>query len=259
MVTMFSALLMFANDSLDYVLAVDWITARGIEVVKIDKSRRGTRSVIGSFKRDGGFQVSVIYHASYVSPLFGAGETPADPRNNVQGLLPLGTDLRNEISDRNLLFQVATTDGRYQFFFQSPPKLDERGFLAPSNYDFKKSGDDVLLERYSRIVVARMTASFMSTIANVTAGGISVPGLRSRDGKRSLGNLHEWTKKKGWSWTEDERGFTTLRKGTDWAVVPLGGNKIKINGEWQELPDLVSEKDGDWYLSTSGLNLLNGA
>jgi hypothetical protein len=254
-----SVLLTLANDSLDYALAVDWIKAQGVDVARIEKSRGAKSSLMALFKRDDGCQLIVNFSDSSVRPSFEVDETAADPRNNFQGVLPLGTDLRNELSDRNLLFQVASTDGRYQFLFLSPVKLDDQGFVARSNYDFKKSGDDVLLERYARIVVARMTASFMSNTANITSGGISVPGLRSRDGKRSLGNLHDWTKKKGWSWTEDPRGFTTLRKGTDWAVVPLGGNKVKINGQWQELPDLVSEKDGDWYLSASGLTLLNGA
>jgi hypothetical protein len=172
--------------------------------------------------------------------------------------VPLGVDVRYHAEPQLIHIFVGTDEGRFDAVFTSPYKL-EGGYVGKTDYDWKVKGEDVFFERYTRTVVARVTGSFMSNTANITSGGISVPGLRSRDGKRTLGNLHDWTKKKGWSWTEDPRGFTTLRKGTDWAVVPLGGNKIKINGEWQDLPDLVSEKDGDWYLSASGLTLLNGA
>jgi hypothetical protein len=174
--------------------------------------------------------------------------------------LPLGSDVRFSDAPSKLWVIVASDAGRIQVHLSAPVRTTERGFIDPSGgVDWTKSGDDVFLEKYARIVVSRCNAVFLGSAANVNSVGVSVPGLRSRDGKRSLGNLHDWTKKKGWSWTEDPRGFTTLRKGTDWAVVPLGGNKVKINGQWQELPDLVSEKDGDWYLSASGLTLLNGA
>lgn len=173
--------------------------------------------------------------------------------------LPIGSDLRYKLSPNRLHLITASDSGRVQLTMMAPTRTDEQGSAIVENYDWSKIDGEVVLEKYMRVVVGRLTAHHFGSASNVNAGGAVVSGFKSRDGKRLLGNVSDWAKKRGWSWTDDPRGFATLRKGTDWAVLPLGAGKIKINGEWQDLPDLIAEKDGDWYLSASGLSALGGA
>jgi hypothetical protein len=209
-----------------------------------------------------GTTVQVNFNSRIQSRNFGRMDfaTPLPPESGIAPSgTPLGSDLVCAVGREAISFHVATPHGRFQFFLRAPVLIGSDGYRTPYTYDWKKGGHDVFFEGYVRTVVGRVIASFMTASPDITSGGVTVFALRGSDGRGVLGNLHQWVKKKGWTWTDDPRGFATLRKGTSWAVIPLGGNQVKINGQWKDLPDFIVEKDDEWYLPGTGLYLLNGA
>ncbi len=54
------------------------------------------------------------------------------------------------------------------------------------------------------------------------------------------------------------KNVVTLRKDGHAAQVPLASQSIKISGAWQDMRDIVAEKDGVWWIGTDGCSMITG-
>ena len=170
--------------------------------------------------------------------------------------LRLGIDCRFERSQGNLSLYVTTAFANVSCQFIPQAETDSAGFRRDPAHDYVR--DIKLFERIARHTVARAAGSRLINFADVNLSGATVPGARCRYSNRMFGNLRRWCEVRGWSIeANDEVGYLMLRRGSRYAVVPLGTNAVKVDGQWFDLPDSVMERDGTVYVPRDVFERMN--
>lgn len=130
-----------------------------------------------------------------------------------------------------------------------------KGFADPQSFDFKSKS--TLLERIARHTLANAAGLRLEDIGTgVVASGEIIRSSCRRTG-RVFGDLSQWAGLAGWTIAEDKHyGVLNLKKGANWAVIPLGSDQIKVKGVWKEMGDSAAFFKGKLYLPAAGLEHL---
>jgi len=142
-----------------------------------------------------------------------------------------------------------------QCLFLSSVRTSPTGFAAtePINYQTKSA----LVERIIRHTLANAAGLRLDDAGVGALAGRSVKKAKCRRSNRVFGRMDEWTNGEGWSFAEDQfYGLINLKKGSKWAVLPLGADQIKVNGVWKEMGDSAAFLNGKLYLPEAGLRHL---
>ncbi len=143
-------------------------------------------------------------------------------------------------------------------FYWPQIKTTPRGFSDPQSFDLKTQL--AFIERISRHTLARASGLRLDVSSSGIVSGSRVNKAACRITGMSFGDLNQWAKSSGWTLTEDPTfGFYTLKKGSDWAVLPLGAEQIKVNGVWKEMGDSAAYFNDSLYLPAAGLKHLREA
>lgn len=171
--------------------------------------------------------------------------------------LPLGERLsycRLQPGSRNI--SIITEFAVVSVIMTPKARTDAKGFWVAPNHDW--TDDAKLLERIARITFSRAAGRRLIETTARTMGGASVASASCRHSNRAFGSLSEWCSRRGWSVTEDtEYGYYTIRKGGHYAIVPVGADQIKIDGQWIDLPDYIVEHEGQIYVPQEALERAN--
>lgn len=120
---------------------------------------------------------------------------------------------------------------------------DAKGFYRAPDHDWTQ--DIKLAERLARVAMARAAGLRLGGLGTVAFPGYQALGASCTKTARKYVGLSAWANAKGWLVERNEElAYWTLRKGSNAIVVPVGTNRIKVNGSWRVLPDLVMEKEG---------------
>lgn len=119
--------------------------------------------------------------------------------------------------------------------------------------------DVPVVERFGRVLMARGAGLRLVNPWEQVLNGVTVHFATCRKSNRTFVRLDEWAQARGWtSSLSNDKNVESLRKGGQTAQVPLASQSIKIAGAWQEMADIVAEKDGVWWIGTDGCSMIQG-
>lgn len=156
--------------------------------------------------------------------------------------VPVGCDVKFLCKEGRLSL---VTTGRFEYCLVQLllQGSDAKGFYKAPEHDWTE--DIKLVERLARVTMARAAGLRLGGLGTVSFPGYQALGSTCSKTARKYVGLSAWATTKGWSVEKNEDlAYWTLRKGANSIVVPAGANKIKVNGTWRVLPDLVMEKGG---------------
>lgn len=221
---------------------------RTAELVTYSGSRQRTRLKVTAF----------LYDRQGASELVNTRLNPGGYRGMIEqppSGMPIGTDCRHSMHSGRAFLFVTTRFETVQCIFTPPAGVDAKGFFKPAEHDW--TTDRPLFERIVRHTVARAAGQRLRTSGNTTMAGATVPTAMCMHSSQVFGKMSTWCVATGWTVSsEAEYGSYTLRKGAHYAVVPIGGNAIKIDGAWTKLPDVSAMVDGSLYLPKAAFERL---
>lgn len=140
----------------------------------------------------------------------------------------------------------------------SPMVKSDRGHSEIAPHD--AVAKEAFVERIARHTLTNAAGMRSESAGNGNLAGHGVGRARRRGTAFFLGDVSQWSASAGWTITEeDEFGLLHLRKGSKWAVLPLGADQIKVNGVWKEMGDSAAFMNGKLYLPEGGLRHLRDA
>jgi hypothetical protein len=114
------------------------------------------------------------------------------------------------------------------------------------------TGDLKIAETVARYAMSRGAAARLGSVSNCQFNGYMARTATCTKTNRVMVDVRDWAAAKGWSVEETaEPGYLTLRKGTRYVVVPSAAEKIKVDGQWRAMPDLVMVKSGRYMVPVS--------
>jgi hypothetical protein len=173
------------------------------------------------------------------------------------GQLPSGLppDLVRLYKGTGLCVTMLTGEGFVSVDFTPRIGATSKGFANPEPYDYSIIAP--MLERILRHTMARTSGFRLEERGLGTVAGITAKRSRCLRTGLTYGALRDWASRKGWSAEEDGRyGVIHLKRGSQWAVVPLASSKIKVNGLWKEMGDDAAIFNGSVCIPEAGLNHL---
>ncbi len=106
-----------------------------------------------------------------------------------------------------------------------------------------------LLERVVRIAMARAAGLRLETATTALYGGKSVRAFLCRISGRKFVELNGWASAAGWTVSLNQaQTVATLTRPGKVILVPLASQWAKVETQWRNLPDVVAERDGVWYV-----------
>lgn len=170
--------------------------------------------------------------------------------------IPLGADSRWFLSGGvfGVLFATRFEEGSSHIQRQGS---DENGFYKPPAHDW--TADQQLLERFLRYSLARIAGRRLGSVTTGTLAGASIPTATCERSNAKYGDLRAWCSAKNWTVTENkDLGVLTVKRGSTFAVVPMGTAWVKWDGAtWTKMSDVVMEKDGRVMAPKDVLDRLN--
>jgi hypothetical protein len=143
-------------------------------------------------------------------------------------------------------------------FFTPQVATNPRGFADPQPFDFRTKS--AILERIARHTLANAAGMRLDNSGTGALAGSTVARATCRRSGRVFGDLTQWAQAENWTLSEDSTyGFLTIKKGANWAVLPLGADQIKVKGVWKKMGDSAAYFNGKLYLPAAGLEHLRGA
>jgi hypothetical protein len=140
-------------------------------------------------------------------------------------------------------------------FFTPQVATNPRGFADPQPFDFRTKS--AILERIARHTLANAAGLRLDHNGSSAIAGRTIASAKCRRTGRVFGSLSQWAQAENWTLSEDSTyGFFTVKKGTKWAVIPLGADQIKVKGVWKEMGDSAAFFNGKLYLPEAGLKQL---
>ena len=134
----------------------------------------------------------------------------------------------------------------------------DKGYAVIGEFDRKAK--QALVEKVIRHSLANASGLRIEANGNGTLAGYGVSRAKRRGSNVMFGDLNQWFSASGWGIAEEDKfGLLHLKKGSDWAVLPLGADQIKVNGVWREMGDSAAFFNGKLYLPAAGLEHLKGA
>ena len=133
-----------------------------------------------------------------------------------------------------------------------------KGFAAEDAFDYNTKV--TFVERVLRKTLANAAGLRLDQNGSSAIAGRTIASAKCRRTGRVFGGLTQWAQAENWTLSEDSTyGFFTMKKGNDWAVLPLGADQLKVNGVWKEMGDSAAYFKGKLYLPAAGLEHLRGA
>ncbi|HZH98595.1 MAG TPA: stalk domain-containing protein [Fimbriimonadaceae bacterium] len=165
--------------------------------------------------------------------------------------LPLGFDTRFKQEGGHLYIVSAGSFEELSIQMHLQGK-DEKGFYKAFPHDW--TSDVKMAERFARVLMARAAGDRLGQPATRSFSGYTASAAVCSKTSRVFVDIREWAGAKGWTVTSNsELGYLSLKKGTSYVVLPLGSGKMKVNGIWRTLSDLVAQKNGRDFVVESNL------
>jgi hypothetical protein len=134
---------------------------------------------------------------------------------------------------------------------------DAEGYYRAPNRDWR--ADQQLCEQFMRRSLARAAGRRLGGLATSSMAGASIPTATCGRSNAKFGDLRAWCSAKDWTVTENkDLGVLTVKRGSTFAVVPMGTAWVKWDGAtWTKMSDVVMEKDGRVMAPKDALDRLN--
>lgn len=134
----------------------------------------------------------------------------------------------------------------------------DKGFAVIGEFDRKAK--QALVEKVIRHSLANAAGLRIEANGNGILAGYGVSRAKRRGSNVMFGDMNQWFSASGWGVAEEDKfGLLHLKRGSDWAVLPLGADQIKVNGAWKEMGDSAAFFNGKLYLPEAGLKQLKEA
>lgn len=175
---------------------------------------------------------------------------PAERLDHMPDGLPAGTSARQF---RTATSRELSTRSRYERVEVKLRSLRTAAVGDPPEFTLHETDRDRrLLALLARQVLARVVCYDATDRGKVSIGDEPVQSFTTiRSGTRYL-DLADWARARGWTVGKpDSVPSITLTKDGREILRPLAAMQAKIDGEWQELGDVVAEKDGRWLVPAS--------
>lgn len=169
--------------------------------------------------------------------------------------IPLGTDRYFDVVRGQLILIGISRYEWVQLSMDGPYRNTRDGYREDVEHDW--TNDRKFAERIVRRSLAMTAGQRIGDLKSRTVAGSSVSTGVCRKSERVFGDLAAWCASRGWSLTHsDDYDYYTLRKGSNFAVVPLGSTKVKVNGVWKDGVDTVALVGGKWFLTQQALEAI---
>lgn len=266
----FSFIMASFQDSVDWG-ALDLLESGGFVIERA--AEKGAQRINGRqyvpfsvlASRRSGVRASVLFRATSISPARDQDQLRLDVVSsrledlNVRtpSAVPLGADSRWTLDNGLFVVLIATRFEEVQAHMQLQGS-DSKGFYKPPAHDWTQ--DQQLMERFLRYSLARIAGRRLGNITTSSMAGASIPTATCERSNAKYGDLRSWCSAKGWTVSEDKTlGVLTVKRGTTFAVVPMGTAWVKWDGAtWTKMSDVVMEKDGRVMAPKDVLDRLNG-
>jgi hypothetical protein len=165
---------------------------------------------------------------------------------NLPSGLPLGGELRIRTAREGLYLISSHRFATLQLDILLHSASGSRWY-EPSEHDW--SEDLKIAEYVARFAMSQGAGNRLGTAANRQFAGYAARAATCTKTGRVAVDVRDWAASRGWTVTETaEPGYLTLKKGTRWVVIPAGADRIKVDGQWRVMPDLVMFKNGRWMI-----------
>lgn len=169
--------------------------------------------------------------------------------------MPLGTDRYFDVVRGQLILIGISRHEWVQLSMDGPYRNTQDGYRQDVEHDW--TNDQKFAERIVRRSLAMTAGQRIGDLKSRAVAGSSVSTGVCRKSDRVFGDLTAWCAARGWSMTHsDDYDYYTLRKGSNFAVVPLGSTKVKVNGVWKDGVDTVALVGGKWFLTQQALEAI---
>ncbi|HRF58772.1 MAG TPA: hypothetical protein PLH94_02525 [Fimbriimonadaceae bacterium] len=179
-----------------------------------------------------------------VAKLNTALSNPPIVRGSASGL-PLGVDAIRLYDDSDARLHIATGYGQIVVEFGINGTISARGSRVAPPQDWAQW--DPWIEDFARSIVARSVNRRLEPAPTSRIDGTDVETFRCRISEGKYYKLRDWATARDYT-IRVEENLVRLNRGTREVVVPVGAAKVKVSGRWIDLPDLVAERNGSWYV-----------
>ena len=170
--------------------------------------------------------------------------------------VPLGSSAASKLDDGVHHLLATTRFEEIQLLLLSQG-ADAEGYNRAPDRDWR--ADQELCEQFARRSLARAAGLRLGAITTSSMAGASIPTATCQRSNAKFGDLRAWCSAKGWTVTENkDLGVLTVKRGSTFAVVPMGTAWVKWDGAtWTKMSDVVMEKDGRVMAPKDVLDRLN--